>query len=92
MAGGPDMVSYRARQKLHPNWPRLAREWECRLVRLPRKFTTKGGQEFDEGTILFVRSLSGSKLNLEGCRNAQRSRYIRGVRMEGVELLPMEAL
>lgn len=83
-------MSYQKRRRHHSDWPRLAREWKGRLVRLRRPIRTNGGTEFDEGTILVVRSLTGSKLHLQDTPDAEKSRYIRCAEMDDVELLPEE--
>ena len=82
-------MSYRAHRRLHPYWPRLVREWEGRLVELPRVFETKGGIRFDEGTILLVTSVYRGRLNLSDSHRLERARLIFKVRPEDVRLLPV---
>ena len=81
-------MSYQEARRDNPSWPRLVREWEGRLVRLPRAFKTKGRAEFAAGSILVVTHTYSGYLSLSDTAKVKGRRIIRMVRPEEVELLP----
>lgn len=80
---------YRDFRRLNPQWPKLLRDVEGRLVRLNFCMETKGGSAFAKKTVMRVHHYHRGKLILKRLSSAVPMKdQIRGVAPMHVELLP----
>ena len=88
------MLSYRDRLKFNPTWPKLARDWEGRLVKPNEDIETRAGVLFKAGETLRVLGVYRGRLELvdpnEDHLDLYNRRTISAVWMIDVELLPEE--
>lgn len=85
-------MEYKHFQKLHPEWPKLAREVVGRKVRTKHKLETRGGKVFRKGSVLIIFRSWRGRLGLMNGRKWPNARSITRIHPSEVELLQPESI